>query len=88
MKYKQKPDIVHETIDGEMILLHPDNGKMLVLNEAGTQLWHFLNDWLSMEDLVTRFTAVYEANPEQIHPDIGQFVDALNQKGLIDVQIQ
>ncbi|MEM7336610.1 MAG: PqqD family protein [Chloroflexota bacterium] len=86
MQYKQKPHIVHEIIEGEIVLLHPDNGKMLVLNESGTALWSFLGEWLTLEEMMARFTAVYDTPLKQAQQDIHQFITTLNQKGLLDAQ--
>ena len=86
MQYKQKPNIIYEIVEGEIVLLHPDNGKVIVLNESGTELWGFLEEWLTIEGLLGRFTAVYDTTATQAHQEISHFITTLNQKGLLDAQ--
>lgn len=83
MLYQQKPNIVCAEVEGQVVLLHPDSGGVLVLNEAGTCIWQLLRERTSLEKLVGGFTAVYQTTTPQATRDITAFVQTLRQKGLL-----
>lgn len=85
MKYQQKPGIISTLIEEESVILHPVDGKVLVLNEAGSYLWGMLNEQVTVDGLFEKFTAVYHTPLEQAQQEIHSFVTSLAQKELLDV---
>lgn len=84
MLYQQKPSVVSAELEGQVVLLHPDNGGVLVLNEAGSHVWHLVRQPLSLDRVVQGFTAVYQAIEREAEQDILTFLQSLMQKGLLD----
>lgn len=86
MKYQQTPGIVCAEVEDQMVLLHPINGKVIILNEPGTCLWHLLKEGLVIEDLLNHFSEIYESS-SKAKEDINAFVDELSKKGLLHVEM-
>lgn len=85
MKYQQRSDVVQMSIDQEAVLMHPDDGKLLVLNESATFLWQQLQHELTFDGILRQFTAVYQTPPTHHKREIAAFIDALTEKGLLNV---
>lgn len=86
MKYRQRQGVINSIIDGEIVIMHPDDGKVIVLNESGTYLWQLLDQWHTIENVFTTFTAVYETPQANSQNEVRHFVIELAQKGLLDVK--
>lgn len=77
------PQVVHETIDGETILLDLRTGMYYSMNPSGSALWDFLantGDPQMAEEILC------EKNPEQrlvIHDALASFVAQLLDEGLM-----
>lgn len=84
MPYQQKSNIVNAELEGQVVLLHPDNGRVLVLNEAGSYIWHIVRHRTALETVVQGFTAVYHSSEPYTSRDIAQFLQTMTKKGLLD----
>ena len=86
MKYQKTTAVIDCKVDNQTVLLHPLNGKVIVLNESGTCLWDILNDALPIDSIISKFTAVYQAAPNSTtcRSDIQTFLSELTQKGLLN----
>lgn len=76
------PKIVHETIDGEPIILNLDNGNYYSLVGIGAQVWGFIEQGATVNDIIERLHVDYEGSKEDIETTVNKFVSELIQEGL------
>jgi hypothetical protein len=55
--------VVHETLDGEVILIHLESGNYYSLRGAGTDVWGLLERWTTPDDIVLALQARYSPEP-------------------------
>ena len=76
------PEIVHETVDGEVIAIDLDNGSYYSLAGSGPLIWSLLAEGISeaglRDALEARFGAV-----ETIAGDVSTLLEQLRENGLI-----
>lgn len=77
------PHVVHETIDGETILIHLGTGTYYSLDGTGAEVWELVVAGLSDGELAARLAARYEAEPALVQRSVGAFVDELVTEGLL-----
>ena len=70
---------------GESVLLNLETESYFGLDEVGTRMWVALTASESIESACERLLAEYEVEPERLREDVGVFVDALAEAGLIAV---
>ncbi len=77
--------VLWRELDGEAILLSPQEGCSYNLNPVGTLIWKLLDGRHSTEDIVTAICEAYEVEPEQAGQDLAQLLDALLNNKLVKV---
>ncbi|MDH4230858.1 MAG: PqqD family protein [Nitrospirota bacterium] len=76
------PKIVHETIDGETVILNLDNGNYYSLEGAGAQIWGFIERGAPVHDIIEKVKCDYESNGTDVAGAVNKFVSELRQEGL------
>jgi hypothetical protein len=76
-------NVVHETIDGETILIHLGTGTYYSLDGAGATVWQLLAEGVAHGELAARLGARYEAEPALVEPSVASFVGELLEEGLL-----
>ncbi len=60
MKYKIKEGLVWEEIDGEVMVLDPQQGKYFNLNKTAGEIWKSLKKPLTEEQITDKFCLRYK----------------------------
>jgi hypothetical protein len=79
------PKIVHETIDGETIILNLDNGNYYSLVGIGAEVWGFIEHGATVNEIIERLHVDYKGAKEDIETTVNKFVSELVQEGLTSV---
>ena len=77
------PDVLHQELDGETVLLNLANESYFGLDEVGTRIWQVLAETSSLPDVVTRLLTEYDVTPEQLREDVERLVAQLSEAGLV-----
>ena len=76
--------VVHETIDGETIVIHLDTGTYYSLAGSGPEIWRLLMDGMSGDDVVQHLSASYSAAPGVIEQTTGELLQKLCAEELLE----
>jgi hypothetical protein len=76
-------NVVHETIDGETILIHLGTGTYYSLDGAGAAVWQLLAEGVAHGELAPQLGARYEADPAFVERSVASFVGELLEEGLL-----
>jgi hypothetical protein len=77
------PHVVHETIDGEAILIHLLTGTYYSLEGTGAEVWNALATGGDRDGLVAAGLARYEGDPAEVTHGLSALVDELLREGLL-----
>ena len=76
------PKIVHETIDGETVMLNLDNGNYYSLVGVGADIWGCIeNDW-PVTGIIEKLRCQYECDGVNIEAAVNEFISELLREGL------
>ncbi len=78
-----EPHVVHETIDGETVLLNLRKGLYYSLNDSGSALWDYIQltgDSVAAIDLLTKHG---QAEHKKVASSVNQFLAELIEEGLL-----
>lgn len=71
--------VIHQTLDGEAVVINLDNGRYYAFNDCGSLVWNALADGHSANAVARAFAPDSTAD----HKSIERFVDELLEQGLI-----
>ena len=80
---KQNPEMITRTIDGYAVIMDPQEGKILTLNEVGTRIWELAEVHSTKEDIVAAICREFQIDREQAAADMEEFSQTLLHKRLL-----
>jgi len=86
MKYPcQNNKAATRNIDGEAVVVSPDNATLHNLNEIGTVIWEMATGSNSMTTIAETLTHDYKVEPDQALEDVTIFCETLAGKELMQI---
>lgn len=77
------PKVVHESIDGEVVVVNLDQGDYFSLVKVGAEIWEGLIRGLSRGDILSEILQHYEGDRTVIENAVNNFIEQLQQQELI-----
>jgi hypothetical protein len=75
--------VVHETIDGETILIHLGSGTYYSLDGVGSEVWVALAPGTTREQLLAGAIERFTGNPEEVEVGLSSLLEDLLREGLL-----
>jgi hypothetical protein len=75
--------VLSQLVDGEMVLVHPAQGKVLVLNRVGARLWELADGRRSVEEMADIVADEYDVDLERARADALAFCTDLAERGVL-----
>ena len=79
------PNVIHEIIDGEAVLVNMENGSYYSIDSVGAVVWDYIEKGLSSSQIVEAISAQYAGEQADITIGIEQLFDDLQTEQLIVV---
>ena len=77
--------VVSDIINGEALILAPDQGKVSVLNEVASRIWYLSDGTRTIDDIGKIISHEYEVSYNTAIEDICSFLGTLIQKEVLEV---
>ena len=77
------PHIVHEAIDGEVVIVNLESGTYYSTESIGAVIWQLVTRGLPAAAIVDRLCAAYPRSRDGIEHDVPVMLTALRDEGLI-----
>lgn len=77
------PGVMSRLVDGEMVLVHPAQGKIRVLNRVGTRLWELADGRRSVDEMASAIAAEYGVGLDRARSDALAFCADLVGRGVL-----
>jgi len=71
------PDVIHETVDGEALIIHTPSGAYFSLQETGEQLWNALLAGHSSAEISAAYAESVDFTSTELIAAVELFVDRL-----------
>ena len=79
----RNPDYRLETIDGELLLFHPEKTKIMYCNETASLIWQLCNGQHTTQEIVDLLTNAFPEAAASIPDDVENTLDEFRQHGAI-----
>ena len=80
-----RPDVIHETIDGESIIINLMSGRYYSLQQTGADIWTLIENGATAADIIRTLFAKYRADGVDIGHVVVEFLAKLQREDLIRV---
>jgi hypothetical protein len=77
------PQVIHETIDHEVVIINLGTGTYYSLEGTGEQIWALLDKGAAIESVAEVLLSRYDADPSELATSIETFVDELRSESLV-----
>jgi hypothetical protein len=77
--------VLSRLVDGEMVLVHPAQGKVRVLNRVGSRLWELADGRRSVEEMAVIIADEYGVGLDRARGDSLAFFADLAGRGLLSL---
>ncbi len=77
------PKVVHEIIDGEVVIVNLDKGDYYSLVKAGADIWEWLTRGISSSDILEDMVQRYDTSRENIEKTVNDLIEKLQSEELI-----
>jgi hypothetical protein len=82
-RFRIAPEIVHETVDGEVIAIDLDDGSYYSLAGSGPAIWELLGRGASEAEIGAALAERFEAERPEIDAAVSALLGQLQENGLI-----
>lgn len=79
----RQPGVIGEQVEQEAVVLLPESGSVIVLNEVGRVIWELIDGQRTPAELTAAVVAQYEVTTEQAQADVQAFLADLRTRGAI-----
>lgn len=80
----RRSDLVWREIDGEVVIISPDNKAIHTLNDAGSRIWTLINGDSDVNTITAILCREFDEKEEDIKKDIYEYLNNLKQLNLLE----
>jgi hypothetical protein len=77
------PQVAGRIIDGEAVVVLPQEGQIEVLNEVGARIWELIDGLRSVRDIAQAIVDEYEVDMDCAVQDVKEFIQELVRDGAV-----
>lgn len=81
----RSPFLAWRIVDGEAVIISPQERALHNLNEAGTEIWKLADGSRTLAQIAQELTLIYDVTFEEAVQDVLAFVQELSQLGVVFV---
>jgi len=82
-RYLRSPEMVHSSIDGEVVMMSVDKGEYYGLNAMGSRIWELLERPYSVDELCGELMAHFEVDRETCLTEVSRFLGEIADQKLV-----
>lgn len=80
---RRAPGVAGRTVDDEAVLIHPQQGKVRVLNSVGARLWELADGERTISEMAAVIAGEYAVSLARAESDALKFCTELIERGLL-----
>ena len=80
---QRSPTVVSRLLDQEMVLVHPLQGKVRVLNSVGARVWELADGQHTLNDIIQTIATEYQVDTARVEVEVPAFCEELAQRGVM-----
>ena len=73
-------------LDGEVIMMDPEDGNYYNLNRVGSVIWDFLEKPATLDDIVKKILSKFDTTEEACRKDAVDYIEKMHEYGLMKIE--
>ena len=86
-RYRIPPTVMLQVVDDETLLYDSATGLFFSLNDVGATIWEVMNDYETLDDVLSELMEIFEVDRDQLEGDVFAFVTMLAEQNLVQVDV-
>jgi len=82
-EFELNPEVAHREIEGQLLLLTPDDDVLYTLNGSGKLAWEMLARGAGVGEIAARIATTYGISLEAAARDLSEFCAELERRGIL-----
>ncbi len=82
-KIKQNLDTAARIIEGQALVITPEDSFLHTMNEVGTRIWEIAEKEIVIKDIIETICQEFEVNRDEACRDVIEFIQQMLDKNLI-----
>lgn len=82
-RLRPSSEVVHQSLEGEAVLVHLRTNRIYALNATGARLWELLSEGCDRAELERRLLGEFEVGPAQLRRELDELLGSLAAEGLV-----
>lgn len=78
-----KPKVIQETFDDEVVIINLDSGNYYSLDKVGAEIWGLIEQGTTTGEMIETIARRYEGECLEVEKAVAQFLSELEQENLI-----
>ncbi len=78
-------EIVHETIDGETVIVNLENGNYYSIQNSGVDIWNEISSSSTLNEIVSVLQDRYQVDHDVVNEAVNKLLVELQKEGLVQV---
>ena len=83
-----RPNVIHETIDGEAIIINLMSGRYYSLQGTAVHIWNLVEQRVAVAEIIQWMTDFYKATDVDMRQAVVEFLDQLKEEDLIRTSVR
>ena len=84
-RYRIPPTVMLQVVDDETLLYDSATGLFFSLNDVGATIWEVMNDYETLDDVLSELMEIFEVDRDQLEGDIFAFFTTLAEQNLVQI---
>lgn len=80
---RRTPGVLEAEVDGDRVLMHPDDFSYYGLSPTGAAVWQLIDDTRTVQEIVDALATEYDADPTTIRADVDSFLAGMHSARLV-----
>jgi hypothetical protein len=85
MRVRRNEEAVWRVIDGDVVVLHPEERMLHALKGCGSMMWELIEKETAISEILEVVCEEYEVEPARAEAEITQFVHNLKDLNLVEI---
>ncbi len=86
-RYRIPPTVMLQVVDDETLLYDSATGLFFSLNDVGATIWEVMNDYETLQGVLSELMEIFEVDRDQLEGDVFAFVTMLAEQNLVQVDV-
>lgn len=82
-RWRPSPDVVHQNLRGEIVLVHLQTNRIYSLNPTGARLWELLVEGRSYDEIKQQLLEEFEVAENQLEREMEALLSSLRVEQLV-----